>query len=81
MGAFREYADHDATGLAALLRAGEISREEVIEAALEDDASLPISMQSAAAYGDDGLLLGLAAQLEAETGCVDWRPPLAGAES
>ncbi|MEO7027131.1 MAG: amidase family protein, partial [Caulobacteraceae bacterium] len=32
---FKEYADHDGTGLAALVRAGEVSVVEVVEAAIE----------------------------------------------
>ncbi|MCH2100065.1 MAG: amidase family protein, partial [Pseudomonadales bacterium] len=34
MAAFTEYADHDATGLAELLRAGSVSHAEVMEAAI-----------------------------------------------
>ncbi|MDZ7827371.1 MAG: hypothetical protein U5R48_16795 [Gammaproteobacteria bacterium] len=34
MAAFSEYAEHDATGLAALIRDGEVTPTEVVEAAL-----------------------------------------------
>jgi amidase len=33
--AFEDYADYDAVGLAALVRAGEVSAAEVLEAAID----------------------------------------------